>query len=194
MSDKKATIELPFAIGESVWRVSLSPKEKRRECPECAGKKEVTLVLGNGDFVAMPCETCKPAWESPRGYIIDKDWSAHTPLPFVCRSFRVDQDGTVRYSESEPGAGCYSIVDANDLFRDYDECAAKCAELAAEAKTRLDEQNTNSIARHRKNMLVSYAFWKRKIRELERELELARARFSACKAPKRTKKGEESHE
>ena len=42
------TMEIPFAIGEKVWAARPSYEESCIECPDCCGKKVLTIVKKDG--------------------------------------------------------------------------------------------------------------------------------------------------
>ncbi len=58
-----------FNIGDSVWIASFELQSEKIPCPVCFGTLKVTLVLGNGDQVILPCDYCGKGDEGPKGYI-----------------------------------------------------------------------------------------------------------------------------
>jgi len=65
-----------FKVGDTVWYAKCGLEQVRKICPTCYGKKEVTLILGNGDSVVLPCKGCAPGYNSPRGYIFEYEYIA----------------------------------------------------------------------------------------------------------------------
>ncbi len=46
-----------FKVGDTVWVAKCRYEPVQKLCPTCFGKKEVTLILGNGDSVILPCNS-----------------------------------------------------------------------------------------------------------------------------------------
>jgi len=69
-------MEPKYYIGDKVWIADAGMKQIQIECPVCYGKKEVTLILGNGDSLVMPCDGCSVGYEPPKGYNIGYEYKA----------------------------------------------------------------------------------------------------------------------
>jgi len=173
------SIPIPFAIGETVWFPGYGSREEWETCPDCAGSKVVTLIQGNGSRVDLACASCALGYEPPRG-VIARRVSDRRPVPFTCG--RVSLDGAkVRYSESPPDATAYASVDAEDLFRDHTACLARCAELNEQYAAEEERRLLANLQHNRRDMAWSARYWGRKVRELERDLALAKARLATSK-------------
>ena len=59
-------------VGSTIYVSRFGQKEVFLKCPVCFGEKIVTLILGNGDKVEMPCECCSRGVEPSTGYV--KEW------------------------------------------------------------------------------------------------------------------------
>lgn len=186
MSDKPS-IEIPFAIGETVWWTGHGSREETITCPDCNGECALTVINGHDEAFRVPCQNCTRGYEGPFGYVKRVVYE-RKPTPFTCNRVEVRGD-EVRYSEQSPEANCWSSADASDLFRDKDECAARCVEINEAYAAEMEERNTNQIARNRKRVLWSYTYWSRQIKDIERQLELARERLKKCNKPTRKPKG-----
>jgi hypothetical protein len=60
----------PFTIGQKVyvaWANAYS--QQQVECPICAGKRSVTLILGSGEHVSVECAGCDWGFEGAHGYV-----------------------------------------------------------------------------------------------------------------------------
>lgn len=180
-------IEIPFAIGETVWSIGSGHREETVVCPECAGTKAITMIQGSGERFSLGCARCGPVYEDPRGYITRTIYE-HRPERFVCA--RVSVDGAeVRYSEAPSSATCYTSRDSADLFRDQAECQARCDVLNAEKAAADREREIANIASKRKDLAWSVHYWQGQIRRLEKQLEAARAALAVCKEPKEEAEG-----
>lgn len=56
-------------IGQRAYFVRQGRNQIEEECPDCAGKLAHHMVLGNGDEVDIPCDTCKRGYLGPSGVI-----------------------------------------------------------------------------------------------------------------------------
>jgi hypothetical protein len=66
-----------FQIGDIVWYSETHRTAKHVPCPVCFGKKEVTVILGNGEQIITPCRYCEIGFEGPRGWVEgDYEWTA----------------------------------------------------------------------------------------------------------------------
>jgi len=64
-------------IGDKVWTARLEHREFTETCPDCLGKKTVTLLLENGDKHLLECHTCNPGGYQPsRGYVVKTQYQA----------------------------------------------------------------------------------------------------------------------
>jgi hypothetical protein len=115
-----------FNIGDRVWVAAYGNVAARITCPVCYGNRAVTLILGNGDEVRLPCGHCSPGYESPRGYV--------TEYRAEARAYeRVIDSVTVSTGAVEYGAENYSFPEAR-AFATEAEALAAAEQIAAEAQ------------------------------------------------------------
>lgn len=155
-----ASLPIPFAIGEVVWCMGHGRREEWVTCPICSGEKFVTMIQGDGTAFALDCGECGPGYNAPCGkvrrYIYER-----RPEEFRCAAISDIRNGEVRYSDGYQR----TYVDARELFRDKDECAAKCAADNA-AKAKADkEQGTHIQGSQRKSMAFSLSYWQNQKRD-----------------------------
>jgi hypothetical protein len=176
------TITLPFTIGETIWHAAYGCIEERIPCPECAGTRVIEMIKGNGERVALDCAECSSGYDPPRGWVT-KSTLAFTPKPFTPRRWSVDGEGFT-FSESEPGASCYSSAYQRDLFHSRAECEARCKEQNAENTAENERRAAAHLESKRRSLAHSASYWSGQVRRLEKDLEVARARLNRCKQPK----------
>ena len=58
-----------FRIGDKVLYVHVESVEKWIDCPECFGKRFLTVILGDDSRVTIDCVGCGRGYEPPRGLI-----------------------------------------------------------------------------------------------------------------------------
>ena len=172
------SIPIPFAIGETVWFAHNTPSYRTVACPECAGTKALTIIKGNGEQVSVACPVCEDranGYYGPTGYVHETVYD-FKPQKFTCN--RVSIYGSeISYSESRPDANCYSSVDANNLYRDYDVCLARCQELVAQHEAEDERRVLANIRSKREHLAFSVSYWSKEVKKLERELQAARDRL-----------------
>ncbi len=167
-----AFIDIPFAIGQTVWRASATPIERWVECPECVGTRATTMILGNGEERTLACACCGVGYEPPSGVVRDWDYDCE-PEAFICRDLEV-RDGEVRYG------GTRAAV----LYEDKEECRAHCAVLNKEHQRLKEERDIGKLSSRRRGMAWSVHYWSSQVRKLRKELALVEARLSVCKERK----------
>lgn len=59
-----------FNIGDEVWWARTEHTELRITCPECLGKRYITVILGDDSKHTIPCICCERGWEGSRGELI----------------------------------------------------------------------------------------------------------------------------
>jgi hypothetical protein len=174
-----ASLPIPFAIGEIVWCCGNGRIEELATCPECAGTRALTLIQGNGEQVSIACACCSRGYGSPSGYV-NRVRHEHRPERFTCA--RVDVSGDeIRYRDD--ALACTSR-EASRLFRSLEECQAACDRENVERAEHDEKMALANLASTRRDMAFSVHYWGRKVRDLERDLERARARLSECKQRK----------
>jgi len=121
-----------IAVGDKVWYAKCQWEPIRQTCPTCFGKKEVTLILGNGENVLLPCSGCASGFNPPIGYIHEHGYVVK-PEQIVITGMDIEINGgkeSVRYRH---GSYCFDDI---DIFPTEEE-----AMIRAEAKKKkLDEE------------------------------------------------------
>jgi len=179
-----------FNIGETAWLARCSRQPINKTCPTCYGKKEVTLILGNGDHVILPCMGCAPGFEQPRGYVEEYELSSE-PEPFTITGIEIQDDGKeqkVTYRK-----GCY-LADEERLFKTREEAMVKSAEMKAELEK--EQKSKAFYIKHDKNKSYSWNAHYH-IREAKRHRKDALYHdemAKICKAKSRDKEQEQTNE
>ena len=90
---------LKFKIGDLVWVARCGMKSVKKLCPTCFGELKVTLILGNGDQVILPCKGCVVGFDPPRGYITEYEYVAEPEKIIISRvNIYMEHDGeTIEY-------------------------------------------------------------------------------------------------
>ena len=56
-------------IGDIVWVATWEREQRWLPCPDCFGKKFLTVILGDDSRVTIPCSECGPGYNSSRGVV-----------------------------------------------------------------------------------------------------------------------------
>jgi len=121
-----------YSIGDTVWLAKCRHEQVQVQCPTCFGKLKVTLILGNGDHVVLPCRGCEKGYDGPMGYVIEYDYVVEPELVHISGiEIQVNADGeNARYRN-----GPY-VYDEAYLFSTREEAVVRGEDL----KRRLDEE------------------------------------------------------
>lgn len=172
-------LKIPFAIGQIVYSVGNGYKKRWITCPGCLGDKFIKMVQGNGQVFQINCAGCSLGYDPPTG-ILEEIYYEHTPTTFICN--RVSVDGNrISYSESLPDSTCYSNMEAQYLFADKEDCQRKCDKLNKERTEHEKNRMLANLSSKKRDMAYSVHYWSRKVKDLERDLEIAKDRLNVCK-------------
>ena len=162
----------PFEIGETYWAPIGSPEKMTIPCPVCFGQLAVTVVLGDGERVGVPCEACGKGFDGPQGTI--EVWE-HTPS---ARRFVIDRVKSMwddRWTvESEDGQ-------TRD-FSELHETEAEAFAVAVEHVRMQHERNMRTYQRRRRdvaNATWSIRYHREQIKDLERQIAWHTGRITA---------------
>lgn len=139
-----------YNVGDSIWWARCETRQIKKPCPVCFGKKEATLILGNGDEVILPCEYCGYGINAPTGIITGYEYVAEPEHSVITKvKIEVTDDGEERKYYI---GHCDS--DGSDIFDSEAEALAKCTEMA---QKREHEQMT--LAEHIKENKQKSFLW-----------------------------------
>lgn len=122
MSD---TAQSKFKVGDLVWNAHCTWLPVSQPCPICYEKREVTLILGNGDLVVLLCDYCGKGYEGPKGTVDEYEYVVEPePVHITSITLEVSADKTV----AKYHAGC-RYYDEENLFPTKEEAMEKGKEL-----------------------------------------------------------------
>lgn len=171
-------------VGDHLWWARWERQAQHsRPCPVCYGKREVTLILGNGDTVTTPCDYCGKGFEGPRGVV--KEYgplAAAEPVTISSVTATETADGT-EYEYRARSSECSSWVPvAADLFRTEAEALVRAEEKAEAERVRM-EQST-AYLKHEAHKSISWhvGYHLREAKRHRREAEYHENMAKLCKA------------
>ena len=183
-----ATIEIPFAIGATVWHATTDAKHSRIQCPDCLGTRVVTVTLATGEEYTLKCNRCGPGYEPSCGSIEVVSREARVELVELA-SIEL-RNGEAEYYRVKDGGIAYVC----DLFSDKDAALARAEELRKEQKKNNEKQEIAILTNHRERYAWSVHYWRRQRAKLLRDLEsvegrlglsIERAKKRVCAADKK---------
>ena len=54
---------MKYEIGQEVWWARFETSESSVECPDCAGKRHIRCIMGDGTEVTIDCQNCQVGYE-----------------------------------------------------------------------------------------------------------------------------------
>lgn len=167
----KPTIDIPFALGVPVW-VPRGARQETITCPECAGTKRILMTLGCGDQVRLPCENCRSGYDPSCGYVT-RLIQHREPKPFTPREVIGIYEGRFDY-RGDPGEGTsYS----NEMFSTREECQTWCDRENETIAANERRRELACLESKRRDLAHAATYWRKKERELLRQLELVREKL-----------------
>ena len=168
-----------FGIGDEVWSAQFSRGiPVRVTCPVCYGKRNVTLILGNGDSVELPCDYCgKGNLGVPTGY--DTEYQTiNDPEQIIIEGINVEIRGSGEKVEYRAGHRIY--YDEN-LFSTREEAVLRSDELRKEYEESEKKRADYIKADVKKSFAWNAGYHLRNIKQYEKQIEYHKGKAKLCK-------------
>ena len=173
---------MKFKIGDTAWVARFDSNANIQvPCSICDGHKKVTLILGNGDKVELPCDYCGHGYGPPTGYETEYRPLSKPEAIFICgANINVTSDGEkIEYwvgSES-----CHSVYQDENVFTTYEEALAKGEEL--KMKWLKDQQTRADLikAHVRKSFPWNAGYHLREVKRMEKQIAYHKEKAVLCK-------------
>jgi len=166
-----------YNIGDKVWYAGRKSTTESVVCPECFGKKYLTVILGDDSQVTIDCAGCEPGGcQPPRGYMTYYKQDIKVSQVTICK-IEIDPTG-VEYGYGEYNCGCHITKDT-DIFDTEEEAEVRAKELA-------EQWNQEQLARiHQKEKNNRTWSWhvhyhRRQIRDAEETIERSKKKLDAA--------------
>lgn len=155
-----------FDIGQEVWTSGYSRREKQKTCPDCFGKKFLTVILGDDSRVYIDCAGCSRGYESPCGYVTDYEYGERVE-PRTITGMEINEehgDQVIRYKFS-----CYTF-ESDLVFATREEAQEKSIELGKAQK--LDDEKRMLTQKENRQRTWSWnaTYHRSEIKRLEKDL------------------------
>jgi len=162
-----------YALDDVVWLAKCGTQQVVKPCLVCHGKLQVTLVLGNGDEVILPCDYCGRGYEYPSGIISEYEYVA-APIQVTITGIEIRRDKT-EYS----GEGYH--LDSDKIFDTKEEALAKCQLIANELEK--DQSQRSEYLKHdtKKTFSWNAGYHLRAAKKCRKDAEYHESKAILCK-------------
>lgn len=124
-----------FNIGDTIWRARAGPEQTWIECPDCRGKKQLRVILGDDSEVAISCTCCQYGWEGSRGSISTYVYRASVESAVVCGMEQRPRDGVMEVTymvNMSPEGSAWQNINEQDAFATQEDARRRADVLVAE--------------------------------------------------------------
>ena len=166
-----------YQIGDKVWYANRESIQEKVTCPECFGKKYLTVILGDDSKVTIDCAGCASGYEPPKGYVTYYKQDVDVRLVIIDR---VEINPTyIEYGFGRVGCARHIAKDT-DLFATKEEAEVRAKKLSKEwNKERLDRIHKKEKNNHTWSWHVHY--YRSQIRDAEKTIKYANAQLDVAK-------------
>lgn len=184
-------MEIPFEIDKVYWLPKLSSSQQMVPCNVCYGNKVITVILGNGEEVEIPCEGCSVGADPAHGYHME-----YVYTPSVNKFKLVEIQSYTKYQGKDEWT-VKSETGEITKWEQLEDTKEKALEVSEATMKKLQEDNFNSCGT-RRNYSIQKASWhihyhRTQVKEHERKLEYHRGKVKTL-AVKRSRKNVQSTE
>lgn len=126
---------ITYSMGQHVWWASCQSKQKWLTCPDCCGKKFLTVILGDDSQVTIDCAGCAAGYEPPRGVVFIYEYAAEVHYDEITGLEINEKETRYRF-------GSY-MIDRENVFDSKELAEARAAQL-------MDEHNKEEAERFKR--------------------------------------------
>ena len=178
----KTEIKL-YNVGDKVWWARCGQNQVQRTCIVCYGKKEVTLILGNGEEMVLPCSYCALGFDSSRGFTQEYEFTAEPQL-ITITSYCSEM--TCSGEKREYQHGMYSLY-PEQICETQQEAVDKCAKEIEEKEAEQQRRAGCTKSNKTKHFSWDAGYHMKQVTDLERQIEWHKANAQLCRERKQKK-------
>ena len=127
-----------YNIGDKMWYAHREAKEKAIDCPDCFGKKYLTVIKGDDSRVTIDCSGCSRGYMPPAGFVTYYEHSASVE-EITIQGMDIDPSGKTSYKFNATSCS-WRNADESELFATKEEAEKRAIELS-------EEHNKRELAR-----------------------------------------------
>ena len=166
-----------YKIGDSVWLARAGVETVRKTCEICFGNRVAHLTLGNGEVLEVACKYCDVGFSGSLGYRNEYEYTTEPQL-FTIDGIEseINENGEkIRYRSAS------YILDEDKIYTERED-AEKEGKLIASKKEKEEFEKTKYIKHEQgKSFTWNAGYYKRKIKDAEKEIEYANRKMKVCK-------------
>ena len=174
-------METKFNIGDIIYYPVANTKQQWITCPDCMGKKYLTVILGDGTKVTIDCVTCSAGYEPPQGIIIKYEYTGEVKKSTVAGinamgkkiEYLVDVNGDIEY-------GCYSCKRLTEVFATPEEAEVALKPLMEQHE---EEERHRLASKEKPNRTWAWnaTYHRNEIKRHQKDIEYHTAKMNAAK-------------
>ncbi len=144
----EAVLKPKFNLGDCVYAAGVRTAKKKIDCPECFGKLQLRVTLGDESVVDIDCVGCARGCNPPTGFIELYEPMGEATYGII---YKVEIEETkIEYYISIPNTEGYNynrIAEERNIFKDKDEALQRARFLSKE----YTEKENKRILKKEKN-------------------------------------------
>lgn len=164
----------PFTVGTTYYKPIQQPEHVRIPCPVCNGNKCVTIILGTGEHLEVPCESCGLGFHISRGFIEVYQYTPRT-IAFTLASIE-----GYAYEEWDLKSDKGEMTRGSALFEHEADALAASQKQAAEHQER-NARTYSQTKASAKKMTWSIRYHRECIKDLEQKIAYHAGKIAAQK-------------
>ncbi len=185
---EKAEVEIEskprFSIGDIAWKANTKSVEFDVPCPDCFGKRTLTVILGDESQVVIPCVGCKKRKDFNEFGCEDYSSGVVSRYRYEAVTEPIEIKGVERDSLNEGQFRYNSFIEDRLLFDNEAAAKARAAELAEEM-ARNEQMRFFSKEKPEKAWAWHVHYHRSCIRRAEQDLAWHKAKFEIAVGKKR---------
>ena len=168
-----------FNIGDKAWEAQYEREEAMIECPDCAGKRAHTIILGNGEQLSIQCSRCGVGYNPSTG-MVPKVTYKSKPVEVVIAGMNITADSVEYSGERRPNRSWRSYRD-EDLFDNESDATRRAEERCAAAMTDDLERRECRKDGELHDWSFTASYHKRQANDLRRRADIHEAKINYAK-------------
>lgn len=166
-------------MGDMVWYVRVGTSEEWITCPDCLGRKYLTVIMGDGTEVSIDCEGCHVGYNPPSGAI--KKYTHNIPLIFHLPIVGMNtmRIGIEYHLGNVDGQSSYYCCMETEVFDTREDAEVRATELMKEQQA---EEEARLLRKEKPTKTWSWnaTYHRGCIRKMEKDIEYHRKKLSAA--------------
>ncbi len=170
-----------YNIGDQVWVARTTTEDDYVTCPDCLGKKFLTVIMGDDSQVTISCRACERGYEGSLGHIHTWKHTAVVECVTINGLEIARNSNMVEQIEYKVGtSSCYQTYKENEVFDTKEAASILAADLATERTIQEVKQVKHKTKDH-KSWAWHVTYFRGIIRRAEKEIERATTQLNYAK-------------